>query len=165
MIKFKKSLANAVVPSRGSELAAGFDLSAATSGIIPPSSQAIISTGIKVEMPEDVWGHILPRSGLAVRHSINTHAGVIDADYRGVINVILFNHGVNEFRYEQGDRIAQIVFSPYIKSFVEVSTDEDLSETLRGTGGFGSTGVSRMDVVGQNGNDGLHYPTCEHKAD
>ena len=165
MIKFKKLDSGATIPKRQTSGSAGFDLYALADGIIKPSMMGCIETGISLEMPANTWGHILPRSSLAFTHQLETMAGVIDEDYRKDIRVLLINHGSEEFRYKAGDRVAQLVVSPYIGSAIEV--DYYLSETDR-KGGFGSTGRNddeRMDVIGQNGNTGEHYPECKNKAD
>jgi dUTP pyrophosphatase len=83
-------------------------------------------------------GRIAPRSGLAAKHSIQTGAGVIDADYRGQVKVLLFNHGENDFEVKEGDRIAQLVLERIYTP--EVVAVEELEESVRGAGGFGSTG-------------------------
>jgi dUTP pyrophosphatase len=85
-------------------------------------------------------GRIAPRSGLAAKHSIQTGAGVIDADYRGQVKVLLFNHGENDFEVKEGDRIAQLVLERIYTP--EVVAVEELEESVRGAGGFGSTGQS-----------------------
>ena len=107
---------------------------------IKPGSSALIPTGISIAFPEEFEVQIRPRSGLAVKQSIgvlNT-PGTIDSDYRGELKVIIFNHGKNEFIVNCDDRIAQIVLTPILKiEFEEVS---ELPKTIRGTGGFGSTG-------------------------
>ena len=107
---------------------------------IKPGSSALIPTGISIAFPEEFEVQIRPRSGLAAKQSIgvlNT-PGTIDSDYRGELKVIIFNHGKNEFIVNCDDRIAQIVLTPILKiEFEEVS---ELPKTIRGTGGFGSTG-------------------------
>ena len=107
---------------------------------IKPQQSAIIPTGISIAIPEDTEIQIRPRSGLAAKSSItvlNT-PGTIDSDYRGEIKIILFNHGREEFVINNNDRIAQMILMPIIKAeFEEV---ENLPKTLRGSGGFGSTG-------------------------
>ena len=107
---------------------------------IKPGTSALISTGISVAFPEEFEIQIRPRSGLAAKQSIgilNT-PGTIDSDYRGELKVIIFNHGENEFVVNSDDRIAQMILIPVLKiEFEEVS---ELPETIRGSGGFGSTG-------------------------
>ena len=107
---------------------------------ISPNSSALIPTGISVAISNDVEIQIRPRSGLAVKSNISVlnTPGTIDSDYRGEIKVILFNHGSKEFVVKNKDRIAQMILMPVLKvNFEEV---DDLPETLRGSGGFGSTG-------------------------
>ena len=87
------------------------------------------------------YGRIAPRSGLAVRNAIHVGAGVVDADYRGEVKVLLFNHSDEAFEVKEGDRIAQMIIEKYTMTALEEV--QDLSETERGAGGFGSTGVSQ----------------------
>jgi len=107
---------------------------------IKPQESVLIPTGISIAMPEDVEVQIRPRSGLAAKSNISVlnTPGTIDSDYRGEIKIILFNHGKKEFIVNNNDRVAQMIVMPIIKAeFEEV---ENLPKTLRGSGGFGSTG-------------------------
>ena len=107
--------------------------------IMPQKSQ-LISTGMSIAIPDDTEVQIRPRSGLAAKNNISVlnTPGTIDSDYRGELKVILFNHGSKEFLIRNGDRIAQMILVPIMKaSFEEVN---ELPETIRGKGGFGSTG-------------------------
>tara|TARA_Y100001936_G_C15899867_1_gene572658 strand:- start:311 stop:748 length:438 start_codon:yes stop_codon:yes gene_type:complete len=107
---------------------------------IKPKNSSLVPTGLSLAFPKDYEVQIRPRSGLAVKNNItvlNT-PGTIDSDYRGEIKVILYNHGNEEFRVNNGDRIAQMILAPIIKMNVEET--DDLPETVRGEGGFGSTG-------------------------
>ena len=107
---------------------------------IAPNNSALIPTGISVAMPNDVEIQIRPRSGLAAKSKISVlnTPGTIDSDYRGEIKVILFNHGSDEFIVNNRDRVAQMILTPILKiDFEEV---DDLPKTIRGSGGFGSTG-------------------------
>jgi len=107
---------------------------------IKPGTSALIPTGISIAFPEEFEVQIRPRSGLAAKQSIgvlNT-PGTIDSDYRGEIKVILFNHGDKDFTVNNDDRIAQMILMPILK--VDFETVETLPETIRGSGGFGSTG-------------------------
>ena len=142
-INIKKLNEKANLPTRGSEFAAGWDLYACLDEAVTvePRSVAKINTGIAMEIPVGYFGGVYPRSGLATKQGLrlaNT-TGVIDADYRGEIIVCIFNDS-NETRViEPNERIAQIIIQPFLNiNFVE--TDE-LNETKRGTGGFGSTGT------------------------
>ncbi|PLX65772.1 MAG: dUTP diphosphatase [Denitrovibrio sp.] len=124
-----------------SELAAGVDLMAANSGSIESGSRAMVKTGISLELPEGYEAQVRPRSGLAYKQGVTVlnSPGTIDADYRGEIGVILINHGDETFTYKKGDRIAQMVIAPVVQAdFVSV---DDLSDTERGAGGFGHTGI------------------------
>lgn len=131
---------NATVPTKGSALAAGYDLYASESGNIPAHGQSLISTDLSIIVPIGTYGRIAPRSGLAVKHGISTGAGVVDADYRGEVKIVLFNHSENDFKVEKGDRIAQLVLEQIINADIKVITAEELDTTVRGEGGFGSTG-------------------------
>lgn len=118
---------------------AGMDLLAAEDRTIAPLSRATISTGIFMEIPEGYYGRIAPRSGLAHKYGVDVLAGVVDSSYRGEIRVILYNTDAEEaFQVRTGDKIAQIIIEKHYNfDFVEV---EELSDTPRGSGGFGSTG-------------------------
>lgn len=141
-VEFIRIRPNAITPSKGSEYAAGYDLSACIdeSVEIPPHTTAKIGTGFAIHPPEGYFGAIFARSGLATKQGLRPAncVGVCDEDYRGEYIVALYNDS-NETRVvNNGDRIAQLVFLPYLNiEFVEVRT---LSETERGTNGFGSTG-------------------------
>lgn len=141
-IKIKKLNDLAKLPTRGSEYAAGYDLYAATADnvVIPPHSTVKIDTGIAIELNEFTFGAIYPRSGLATKGlRLANCTGVVDADYRGPIIVAMHNDTNNEMTIEKGDRIAQLVVQEYIP--IEFIETKELSETVRGDGGFGSTGM------------------------
>lgn len=131
----------AVLPQYEHEDDSGMDLCAIAAQTILPGDSALIPTGLAIELPLGTEAQVRPRSGLALRHSItvlNT-PGTVDAGYRGEISVILINHGKAAFDVEPGMRIAQMVIVPVIRATLnEVSR---LSDSLRGKGGFGSTGV------------------------
>lgn len=135
---------NATMPKRGSPLSAGFDLSASEPIVIHPHSRAIVKTGISIACPLGTYARIAPRSGLAVKNFIDTGAGVVDADYRGEVGVVLFNFGDEPFCVNIGDRIAQLILEKIcMAKAVQV---EELDDTERGAGGYGSTGVSLADL-------------------
>ncbi len=126
------------VPSHGSPESAGADLTASEAVTLAPGERAAVPTGIHVAIPPGHVGLVWPRSGLAVRHGIDTLAGVIDSDYRGEVKVVLVNHGREPFRIAPGDRIAQLLVQRVERAaFV---SRETLPDTERGEGGFGSTG-------------------------
>ena len=108
--------------------------------VIKPGENALVPTGISIAIPEDTEVQIRPRSGLAAKNNISVlnTPGTIDSDYRGEIKVILFNHGKNDFLINNKDRIAQMILTPVIK--MDLEETDDLPETIRGEGGFGSTG-------------------------
>lgn len=141
-IKVKKLNADAVIPSLGSKSAAGADLYSAESGdvIIAPGETKFIGTGLAFEIPEGYAGFVYARSGLACKRDLApaNKVGVIDSDYRGEVKVALHNHGKESQKVEKGERIAQMVVAPYLS--VDYEESEELSDTARGEGGFGSTG-------------------------
>ena len=140
MIKFKKTTDTAILPKRATDGAAGFDLHYDGDPVeLFPDQRMIFSTGISTEFTPNLVGEIWPRSGWAVKYGLDTLAGVIDSDYRGVIGVVLINHGDRSVHIRPGDRIAQIVFKPIFTHSIEVT---DIDETRRNDGGFGSTGVN-----------------------
>ena len=126
------------LPEYATEGAAGADLRAALRTVLEPGARAAVPTGIRVEIPPGHVGLVWPRSGLAVRHGIDTLAGVIDSDYRGDVGVVLINHGREAVTIEPGDRIAQLVVQKVERARFEAS--DDLAASGRGAGGFGSTG-------------------------
>lgn len=136
VVYFKKLTDSALVPARQSDLAAGFDLHSMGDYVIPQGKYIHVATGIACEIPVGAVGLIRPRSGLASRNGIHTLAGVVDADYRGEVIVLLVNLGDTPFEVKVGDRIAQLVVTPVITEAQEVA---ELSVTARGSLGFGST--------------------------
>jgi dUTP pyrophosphatase len=139
-LKFKRLDPAARLPTRGSAGAAGLDLYAAEGLTIRPGGRAAVRTGLAAAIPAGFYGRVAPRSGLAVRHGIDVLAGVIDSDYRGEILCALVNHGDRPFEVEPGARVAQLVVEAIATP--EPAWAEDLPETVRGAGGFGSTGAA-----------------------
>lgn len=139
---------NAHEPTFGSEFAAGADLYACidpnTVVSITPGQTAKVSVGIKTEIPEGYVGLIFARSGLATKQDLApaNKVGVIDSDYRGEWFVPLHNHGDNVRIISNGERIAQVIFIPVPKVSLEIVSSDKLTETERGEGGFGSTGIN-----------------------
>ena len=138
-----KKLDSAVeLPAYKTEGASGMDLMALLKEPInlKPNSSCLVPTGLAVAFSSDFEIQIRPRSGLAAKNSISVlnTPGTIDSDYRGEIKVILFNHGKNDFLINNKDRIAQMILTPVIK--MDLEETDDLPETIRGEGGFGSTG-------------------------
>ncbi|MDR1253056.1 MAG: dUTP diphosphatase [Treponema sp.] len=131
------------LPQYASEGAAGMDLRAflAVDLVIPPLGRAKIPTGLKIEIPAGFEAQVRPRSGLAARSGLTVlnSPGTIDSDYRGALEVILVNLGDEAYAIKNGDRIAQLVIAPVCRARLEEITA--LSETVRGDGGFGSTGM------------------------
>jgi dUTP diphosphatase len=126
------------LPEYTSAGAAGADLRASEAVVLPPGGRAAVGTGLVLEIPSGHVGLVWPRSGLAVRHGIDTLAGVIDSDYRGEVRVVLVNHGQEPFEIRPGDRVAQLLVQRVERAtFQRVDA---LAGTTRGAGGFGSTG-------------------------
>lgn len=137
---------NNALPAYESQLAAGMDLRAnlAESVTLNPGERKLIPTGLFVELPEDCEAQIRPRSGLAMKHGITVlnSPGTIDPDYRGEIKVLLVNLSNEPFEIQHGERIAQMVVAKFQQvSLVEVASADELSDTQRGTGGFGHSGT------------------------
>lgn len=139
-LRVRRLSENAVIPTKGSSMAAGFDLSSAIEIVVPAKGRCVVSTDLAIEVPEGTYGRVAPRSGLAVKIGLDVGAGVIDRDYRGVVGVVLFNHGDYDFSIRKGDRIAQLILEKIDETSVVELVDE-LEDTIRGDGGFGSTGV------------------------
>mmetsp|Transcript_12114 Transcript_12114/g.29366 ORF Transcript_12114/g.29366 Transcript_12114/m.29366 type:complete len:157 (-) Transcript_12114:440-910(-) len=140
-MQVQKLTEHAVMPVKGSPDSAGFDLSSAYDYEIPAAGKMLVKTDLAVKMPPGVYGRVAPRSGLALKKHIDVGAGVIDADYRGNVGVVLFNHAQDPFKIEKGDRVAQLILEKYLNA--EVQEVGSLDETDRGEGGFGSTGGSK----------------------
>ncbi|MBR6806810.1 MAG: dUTP diphosphatase [Clostridia bacterium] len=142
-VKVKKLREGAVIPTYGSEYAAGADLYACTdtpSVTIAPGETKFIPTGISLEIPVGYGGFIYARSGIASKRGLApaNKVGVVDSDYRGEVMVALHNHGTAEASIENGERVAQLVIAPFLA--VDFTESDELTGTVRGEGGFGSTG-------------------------
>ncbi len=141
VVKVKKLLENAQVPKFAYETDGCADISAAESVTIEPQAWMAVRTGLSFEIPHSFEMQIRPRSGLALKYGVTVlnSPATIDSDYRGEVKIILINHGTSEFRIKEGDRIAQVAIRPIPEvTFVPA---EELSDTSRGEGGFGSTGM------------------------
>ena len=151
----------AKAPTRGSAFAAGYDLYASKEATVPARGKVLVHTDISIAVPAGTYGRVAPRSGLASKHSIDTGAGVIDADYRGPVKVLLFNFSDADFLVAVGERVAQLIVErvssrmrgsilvPFCCTYMlmvaqiyipEVLVVDELESTVRGAGGFGSTG-------------------------
>lgn len=141
-LNFKKLDDRATIPTYGSEYAAGADLRAVLDEpiIIKPNESVLIHTGIAVAIPAGYVGLVYARSGIACKRGLapSNKVGVIDADYRGEIMVSLHNHSTTEQTIDPDERIAQMVITPFLQC--EYEETDNLDDTVRGTGGFGSTG-------------------------
>jgi len=126
------------LPEYASAGAAGADLRASEAVDIAPGARAAVPTGLRLQIPPGHVGLVWPRSGLAVRHGIDTLAGVVDSDYRGEVRVVLVNHGDQPFHIAAGDRVAQLLVQRVERAVFAAAAEID--DTGRGAGGFGSTG-------------------------
>ncbi|MFD2446286.1 dUTP diphosphatase [Bacillus sp. CGMCC 1.16607] len=140
-LKVKLINEDALLPFQANPGDAGLDLFAAEEKLIKPGEAELISTGIKLELPQGTEAQVRPRSGLALKHSVTVlnSPGTIDEGYRGEIQVILINHGKADFKIEKQMRIAQMVIAPV--AIVNITQVEELSDSERGEEGFGSSGV------------------------
>lgn len=138
VLSFKRLDPRAILPSRGSEFAAGLDIYTIEDLEILPGDRRLARTGLAVAIPEGYYGRIAPRSGLATKNGLDTLAGVIDADYRGEIGCLLYNAGSEKIHLPMGSTICQLILEKIITP-TPVWADE-IAETDRGSGGFGSTG-------------------------
>ena len=142
-VRIKKLSKNAVIPTYGSAFSAGADLYACLDSAleIPPGETRFVHTGLCAEIPQGFAGLVFARSGLACKKDLApaNKVGVIDSDYRGEWNVPVINWGNESYTINNGDRIAQVVFSQYIRE--EFEPAESIDETKRGDGGFGHTGI------------------------
>jgi dUTP pyrophosphatase len=151
-IRREPEAADLPLPAYATAGAAGMDLCAALPAEAPvtllPGERALITTGLRIALPPGYEAQVRPRSGLAIRHGIGmaNAPGTIDADYRGVLQVILINWGEEPFTVRRGDRIAQLVVAPVTRAHWEEA--ETLAETQRGDGGFGSTGFGTQAAAG-----------------
>lgn len=129
---------SAQVPARQSEGAAGYDIFSDENIALFPGERKLVSTGIALVVPNSYYGRIAPRSGMAVKKKIDVGAGVVDSDYRGEVKVLLLHNGRDVEHIKKGDRIAQLILEKI--GFSEIEVVEELPDTVRGDGGFGSTG-------------------------
>lgn len=146
----KRLSEHATLPTRGSDYAAGLDLSSAIDITINAGQRALVKTDLMIACPPGTYGRIAPRSGLAYKHGIDIGAGVIDADYRGPLGVILFNFGNDDFIIKKGDRIAQLILEKIILPNVIECIDGESelpSIGVRGDAGFGSTGIETKTIT------------------
>ncbi|WP_440911503.1 dUTP diphosphatase [Candidatus Pelagibacter sp.] len=141
-VLIKKLSSDVELPSYKTSGASGMDLMAHIKSpiIIKPKTSKLIPTGLSVAFSEEYEIQIRPRSGLAAKNNISVlnTPGTIDSDYRGELKIIIYNHGNEDFTVNNSDRIAQMILTPVVK--MELQETDELPETLRGEGGFGSTG-------------------------
>ena len=132
---------SSLIPEYQTPGSAACDLKSTDNVIIPPGSRLTVGTGLKLEIPKGFSAMVCSRSGLAAKNGIQVlnAPGIVDFDYRGEIKVILFNSGKEEFIIKKGDRVAQLLFFPIFQAIFQKA--EKVSETVRGEGGLGSTGI------------------------
>jgi dUTP pyrophosphatase len=144
MLQIKRLHPEAKLPVRSTNYAAGYDLFALNDGVIEPRNKTIIKTGIAIRIPQpkgyNVYGSIRSRSGLSAKYNLEVGAGVIDFDYEKDVGIILYNHSDILFRYNAGDRIAQLVLEMHITPEIVEVADLQQTDSNR-DGGFGSTGI------------------------
>ncbi|KAL7306329.1 hypothetical protein TKK_0001756 [Trichogramma kaykai] len=140
LLKFVKMTDKAFTPTKGSDKSAGYDLKSAYDHIVPARGKALIKTDLLFAVPEGTYGRVAPRSGLALKNFIDVGAGVVDSDYRGEVGVVLFNHSDTDFIVKPGDRVAQFICEKI--AYPELEECTSLDKTIRGAGGFGSTGMN-----------------------
>lgn len=140
MFKIAKLHPDAKIPNRADKGSAGLDICTVQDVNVPPGDIAIAPTGIAIEINREVYARIAPRSGLAVKNKIHVMAGVVDSSYRGEIKVVLSNLGKEPVTFKKGDRVAQIILEKISMVEPREVDLQELNESERGVGGFGSTG-------------------------
>ena len=138
VLRFKQLDPKAILPTRGSSFAAGLDICSIEDVVIEPHQRATARTGLAVAIPHGFYGRVAPRSGLAVKQGLDVLAGVIDSDYRGELCCVLYNTGDAAIQLPAGSNICQLIIEKIITP--QATWTNDLDETARGAGGFGSTG-------------------------
>ncbi|XP_046687056.1 deoxyuridine 5'-triphosphate nucleotidohydrolase-like [Homalodisca vitripennis] len=136
---FQRLTENAFPPQRSSASAAGFDLRSAYDYIVPKFERQLVKTDLAIKLPDNCYGRIAPRSGLALHNFIDVGAGVVDRDYTGNVCVLLFNHSNKDFVIKKGDRIAQLICEVVL--YPDLYEIANVGETVRGSNGFGSSGL------------------------
>jgi dUTP pyrophosphatase len=145
VIRFKKLDSRAVLPKRGSALAAGLDVCSIEDIELGPKQRGLARTGLAVAIPPGFYGRIAPRSGLASKHGLDVLAGVIDSDYRGEVGCLLYNTSDEPIKLPAGSKICQLILEQIITP--EAAWATELDETGRGSGGFGSTDQRQIGEV------------------
>ena len=138
VLRFKQLDSRAVLPVRGSSLAAGLDICSIEEIALGPKQRTVAKTGLAVAIPPGFYGRIAPRSGLAAKNGLDVLAGVIDSDYRGEVCCVLYNTSDEAIELRAGSKICQLIVEQIITPVA--AWDSELEETARGAGGFGSTG-------------------------
>lgn len=142
-VKCVRRHVNALIPKSQTSGSAGYDLHSCEEKIIKARGMGTVNIGISLEFSPYLYARVAPRSGLACKNGISVGAGVVDSDFRGILQVILFNHSDSDFKINIGDRIAQLIFERISKPmFIECDLYDLKNDTERGDGGFGSTGLN-----------------------
>ena len=144
-LRIKRLSKNAIIPTKGSRMAAGHDIYALEEGVIPAERQTLVGTEIAIGLPKGTYGRLTARSGMASKNGIAVGSGVVDADYTGEVKVILRNHGTEDYQFKAGDRIAQLIVERI--QLDEAMEIDELDETERGTEGFGSTDLGPKKLI------------------
>lgn len=155
----KRLSLKATLPTRALEGSAGYDLSSAIDTVVPAYGKALCPTDLMIIVPPETYGRIAPRSGISWKHHLDIGCGVIDASYRGAVGVVLFNHSDTDFKVSVGDRIAQLILEKCVMDAQVKEVDEMDTNTERGTGGFGSTGVGAIVVAKAKDSNWITYNT------
>lgn len=134
----KRLSSNATLPTRASPLSAGYDLYSATDVVVPARGRVLVPTDLSITVPVHTYGRVAPRSGLALKNGLDVGAGVVDSDYTGPVGVVLFNHTDTDYQVKKGDRCAQFIVECIM--MLDVKEVDNLENTERGNGGFGSSG-------------------------
>ena len=138
VLRFQQLDPRAILPARGSAFSAGLDICSIEDLVIQPHQRATARTGLAVAIPHGFYGRVAPRSGLAAKHGLDVLAGVIDSDYRGELGCLLYNTGDAAITLSAGSKICQLIIEKIIAP--KAVWSNELDETARGAGGFGSTG-------------------------
>ena len=141
VLKVHKLSERATIPQRSTPYAAGLDLCSAYNYFVPANSRILVLTDLQIELPNYCYGRIAPRSGLALKHTIDIAAGVIDTDYRGNVGIVFCNSGDTAYHIKEGDRIAQLILERIWFPTVKETRHPLTTKTTRGQQGFGSSGL------------------------
>ena len=138
-LKVRPLTKDATIPSKGSKMAAGYDIHSAENKIIPPKKRALVKTDLEVQVPPGTYGRLAPKSSLTIKYDLDIGAGVVDEDFTGNLNVALINNGVNELAISKGMKIAQLICEKIEQPTLEIVEQHSILRTTeRGSRGFGT---------------------------